>query len=213
MRMRISERWLFITLTILLTVSLVAVSCDEEETSSEGTYTLTNTQQDVDYILDWETIVAECPELAGHEVLGGFLERGDSVEIAPGETVSLPADSPALWSSRRLVREGDSVTSGFRSFTVGVSYADSDTAVQQLVSEYQQMGCEVQEGEITTGFVEETSSTGENEYTQVAAFAAGNRLVVDFLVIWDDTKEPFASKSDIEKFIDLMKERLPDIRY
>lgn len=211
MHIKINGKLLSLSLAILLMVSLVAAGCSDEETSAEGAYTLTNTEQDVDNIIDWETIVAECPELAGHEMLEGFVTEGESTEIAPGETFSVEADSGCLWGSQRFVIEGDPDGTEFRSFGVTISFLDSEATLQEGIDFFNELGFDVQDGEVTTGFMEGDYTSIENGFSYLQAFAAGQRLLVHFTVITYADAEPLVTLSETEALIDLMKEVLPGI--
>jgi hypothetical protein len=118
------------------------------------TYELTHSAADVEYILNWDLIVSQCPDIGAYDKIEAFVYRGETVQITPGETFGLDADSPAAWASARFVRtqwEGKT----FRSFGVHVMFSETAEDLDELV---QMLGFPVQkEGDFATA-VRETDT-------------------------------------------------------
>ena len=125
-------------LGLLVVISLLGVttiSCSKSSTTTNGdTYKLTHSAADVEYILGWDYIVAQCHDIGAYDKIEGFVYRGESMEIAPGETFSLDEDSPAAWSSYRFVR---TVWEGgrFLSFAVGIGFSETAEGLDELVEQ------------------------------------------------------------------------------
>ncbi len=124
-------------LTVVLILSLALAACaapagqQEEEEEEDSTYKLTHSAADVEYILGWDFIVSQCPDIGTLDKIEGFVHRGDSMQLTTGETHSLDEDSPAAWSSTRFVRtesEGK-----FRSFAVGIGFHETTETAEDLL--------------------------------------------------------------------------------
>ena len=156
----------------------------------------------VDSILDWETIVAKVPKLAGYEVDEEISVRGER----GNSTAILLDDSPFLWLSIRGFGEYDP----FRAFTVNIGLYESEAALQKQIRVIPLAGFEVQEDQITTGFSEKTvpQLIPGRAGTVLKAFAAKGRLWVGFVVTTDLEADPFAEREELEELIELVKEKM-----
>lgn len=154
----------------------------------------------VDSIIDWETVVSEVPSLAGYEVDEYVSIRGKKecyVIITP--------DSPILWTSSRWVSRRDP----YRSFGISVDAYDSLSAFREATRLVSRVGYEVQEGKVTTGFHEEDYLEHDGtERTVIRAFAARHRITVSFTVRTEHGAGPLVQRAEIEKLVELVKERL-----
>jgi len=153
---RTRPRLTTMTVVVVLTVAVMAagiLSCGESSpnTPTDTTYKLTHSAADVEYILSWDMIVSQCPEIGDYDRIEAFVHRGETAQIAPGENFSLDDDSPAAWASTRLVRtewEGES----FRSFGVQVMFCETAGDLDELV---QMLNFPVQEeGDFVTASLE-----------------------------------------------------------
>ena len=155
---------------ILLAAGVVACGEGATDTPTDTAYKLTHTAADTEHILSWDTIVSRCPDIGDYDRLEAFAYRGESVEITPGENLSLELDSPAAWASTRFVRtdwEGES----FRSFAVQVMFSETAEYLDELV---QMLGFPVQqEGDFVTAVLE-----SETPMQSIQLFLAGKHFAV-----------------------------------
>ena len=125
------KRFTILFAVILLLVSVVLAGCGgggitpgaTTTTTSTG-YRLHHTSSDGEYLLSWDTILENCPELAGLDKVQAFVRRGQTVMLTPDEQVSLGTGSPAAWGYTRIVRTGDTPESR-RTFAVEILYFDT----------------------------------------------------------------------------------------
>jgi hypothetical protein len=140
------------SILVLVVAIMVAglVGCGEgtADTSPDTTYKLTHSAADAEYILGWDLIVSQCPDIGSYDRIEAFAHRGESVEIAPGENLSVDQDSPAAWASTRLVRS-EWAGGSFRSFAVQTMFSDTAEDLNELM---QLLGFPIQqEGDFVTG--------------------------------------------------------------
>jgi hypothetical protein len=161
-------------------------------------------------ILDWETIVSVVPKVAGYE-----MDESTSIRGKPSP-VTITSDSPVIWRcSREVSEDGVDVPGGFHCFEVLISFWESEAAVREETERNSEWGFEIQEDQVTTGFFEEKAPFGDGRDRNVLqAFAAKGRLRVRLSVItyFDGSEgEPFAGRAELERLIELVKERLINI--
>jgi hypothetical protein len=99
-----------------------ASDLDGESQASAATHDLTHSATDAEFVVDWDSIVSKCPEVAGLQRVEAFARRGEEVQIDEGSKLAVEADGPAAWTSRRSVTsDGEG---GSRRFQVSVSYLE-----------------------------------------------------------------------------------------
>jgi len=128
------KRFLLLFTVILLLATGVLVGCGGGATTPGETTTVTtatstgyrlhHTSSDGEYLLSWDTIIENCPELVGLTKVQAFVRRGQTVMLTSDEQVSLGNDSPAAWGYTRIVKTGDA-TDIQRTFAVEIIYFDT----------------------------------------------------------------------------------------
>jgi len=164
-----------------------------------------------DSILDWETVVSVVSKVASYEVDEYISIRGD-----PSSVVKITSDSPLLWMSLREVGEDSTdVPGGFHCFSVGISFWESEAALQEEIRRNSEWGYAIQEGQVSTGFLEEMAPFGDGRDRNVLeAFVVKGRLKVRLVVttyLNGDEGEPLAERAEVEELIELIKEGLINI--
>jgi hypothetical protein len=148
---------LFVVCLLVAALLIAGVGACGKATTTDGAYKLTHRAVDVEYILGWDFIVSQCPDIGDYEKIEGFVHRGQTMQITPGETLFLDEDSPAAWASSRFVRtewEGGR----FRSFAVSIMFCETAEGLDEIVEMLQMQGLFVQkEGDFVTG-VHETET-------------------------------------------------------
>jgi len=134
---RLLAKYFIFVLAVVFLVTGVA-ACGKPTPAPTPTptppYELTHTAADAEYILSWDFIVSQCPDIGGFERIEGFVYRGQTMQLTTGETFSIDTDSPAAWSSYRFVRtewEGGR----FRSFAVGIGFSETAEGLDELVEQ------------------------------------------------------------------------------
>jgi hypothetical protein len=165
--------------TSLLIVALVigAFGCASKEAPTPTPtptptpmYELTHTAADAEYILSWDLIVSQCPDIGNYDKIEAYVYRGGSVQITPGETFGLDADSPAAWASTRFVRT-EWAGGSFRSFAVQMMFSETAQDLDEVV---QMLGFPVQqEGDFVTGVLE-----SENPMQSIQIMLSGKHFTV-----------------------------------
>ncbi len=157
-----------------------------------GTYTLTHTEQDAEYLLGWDVVTAYCPAIEGPQIWT-FKEFvfWAGVDLPLREHHSIAADPSMIWTSTRLAGKGAMHTEDLRYLRIQVSYLESDDALEDKMSDLEQMEFAVQREEITTGFFHTTVCEGPYEATMIQSFAAGQRLIIYIELITGSRAEPF----------------------
>jgi hypothetical protein len=197
---------------LLATVALVmlaAVACSDSPANGNG-YSLTHSEDDATYLLDWDTVLAECPATAGQEVIATFARRDEPVETAPGETFVVRSD--ILWGSLRWMRDGDPNTADFRSFGVTIFLGESEAAREKVVAGAEQAGFQIEAGEVTTGFLRAPLEDG-SPGTSTAAFAAAGPLVVRAVAVTGPESKPYCDDRAVQTLIDHVADRLTQVRW
>jgi hypothetical protein len=137
---------------------------------SHAEYRLTHSAADAEYILSWDLIVSQCPDIGDYGKIEAFAYRGESVQISPGENFGLDADSPAAWASTRFVRTVWEGTT-FRSFAVQTMFSEKAEDLDELV---QLVGYPIQqEGDFVTGVLE-----SETPMQSIQILLAGKHFTV-----------------------------------
>jgi hypothetical protein len=192
------------SILVLVVAIMVAglVGCGEgtADTSPDTTHKLTHSAADAEYILGWDLIVSQCPDIGSYDRIEAFAHRGESVEIAPGENLSVDQDSPAAWASTRLVRtewEGKD----FRSFAVQVIYCETQGDLDELV---QMLGLPVeQEGEFVTAALE-----SETPMQSIQLLLAGKHFAVVMGEFASLDESLFFDKEGLEELLSVARSKI-----
>jgi len=136
-----------------------ATTTTTSTTTPSSTYQLTHSSADAEYILNWDFVISQYPEIGAYDKQEAFVHRGESKKLSTGETFSITLDSPVAWSSVRLAKP-EAAGENFRSFGVFIMYCETNEGLD----EYLQMdnikngmlqGVPMQkEGDFTTAVVE-----------------------------------------------------------
>lgn len=180
-------------------------------------YALTHTTRDAAYLLDWNVVIDRCSGVPSQPEIDGFVHRGETDEVAPGETLSLPGDSGVLWASSRGARDvNDQNTAEFRTLAIEVFFAESTSTLHSLTAGFaDQEGAEIHRGEVSTAFLMESSSTSSPSGLRITAsqgIAFGHRLLVQVRQYASDGKEPYCGADQVKSLIQHAAERMSSIQ-
>jgi hypothetical protein len=191
-----------IRILILVAVIVVAVGVTtyiKLSPTTIETYKLTHSAADAEYILSWDSIVSECPDIGAFDKQEYFIRRGETAQTTPG-TPALEEDSPAAWACLRGVTMGP-VGNSFRSFGVWIMYFDTAEYLDEYVELVKTSGIPLQEeGDFWTAVLESGAPT-----QSVQLHIAGNQ----FYILLTDT-----ASSDESLFFgkEKLMELLPNVK-
>jgi hypothetical protein len=195
--------------TLLLILSLVigAFGCASKEAPTPTPtptptpmYELTYTAVDAEYILSWDLIVSQCPDIGNYDKIEAFAYRGESVEISPTENLTLDADSPAAWASTRFVRT-EWAGGSFRSFAVQMMFSETAQDLDELV---QMLGFPVQqEGDFVTADLE-----SETPMQSIQLLLAGNHFVVLIGEFASSDQSLFFDKDELTQLLSVARSNI-----
>jgi len=193
------------TIVSVLTVAIMAagiVSCGKStpNETTNTTYKLTHSAADVEYILSWDMIVSQCPDIGAYDRIEAFVHRGESTQISPGENFSLGDDSPAAWASTRLVRT-EWVGQSFRSFMVQVTFSETAEDLDELVDMF---GFTVQEeGDFVTA-----SHETEIPLQSIELLLAGKHFAVVIGEFATPEDSFFCDKEELMELLSIAKDKI-----
>ena len=164
-------------------VSLLMAGCgnsdplpDKQPEAAAAQYALTHSEDDAEFLLAWDDIVARCPAAAEQKITGVFARRGESVAISPGRSFGVEAGASIAWMSQRGV-EGTDPGSG-RSMSVNIAFHDGPgTAAEYVTGVAGAMRASVAEAD---GIVV-ASLESEFPLRAVQQFVGGNGMVVHII--------------------------------
>lgn len=191
------------SLALLMVLALGACA----QAGAPTPHRLTDTQQDAEYLVAWETVGQRCPETVGQPLLQGFVLRGEAVELAAGERMTLAADSPSLWGSTRLLREGDPNGGDFRSLSVEISLLESDDALQDMVAQAEQIGVTITGEPVASGIAEPSFPGG----SMLVGAAAAHRLMVSIRSLSAGDTTGYCDHAGMQALVDDVAERLATV--
>ena len=187
---------------LVLAVVFVAAggaACTCGKPASDTTYKLTHSAADAEYILSWDSIVSECPDIGACDKQENFVHRGEIAQTIPGAPV-LEEDSPAAWACLRGVTVGP-VGNSFRSFGVWIMYFETAEYLDEHIELMRMSGIPFQEdGDFVTSVLE---SGGPTQSVQL--HIAGNQFYILFMEFASSDESLFFGK---EKLMEL----LPDVK-
>ena len=193
----LTKKLILVSAVVLLVAGVAACG------KSTPTYKLTHSPADVEYILGWDFIVSQCPDIGAYDKIEGFVYRGETMEITPGETFSLDEDSPAAWASTRFVRtewEGGR----FRSFAVGIGFYETAEGLDQELQILQTQGFSVQtEGDFVTA-VHET----ETPMQSIQLLLVGKHVFVLIQEFASSEESLFFNKDALVELRSIAKDRI-----
>ena len=190
-----------IILVLVLAVMAVGVACGKRtsDTTTDTTYKLTHSAADAEYILSWDSIVSQCPDISAYDKQEAFVHRGESARTVPGAPV-LNEDSPAAWASFRGVQTAPTGASACN-FGVLIWYFETDEELDEYVESRQMSGLPFQEnGDFVTAVLESGPPT-----PAVQLHIAGKHFAIVITDLASSDKSLFFGK---EKLMEL----LPDIK-
>ena len=190
-------------LVLVVTIMVAGlVGCGEgtTDTPNDAPYKLTHSAADVEYILSWDMIVSQCPDIADYDRIDAFAYRGESVEYSPTENLTLDRDSPAAWASMRLVRP-EWAGENFRSFMVQVTFSETAEDLDELV---QMLGVPVQqEGDFVTGVAE-----SETPLQSIRLLLAGKHFAVVIAEFATPEGSLFFDKEGLEELLSVARSKI-----
>ena len=181
------------------------ITTSSTTTTSPTAYQLTHSLGDAEYILNWDLIVSQCPEIGGYNKQEVFVRRGESKQLSTGETLTIGINLPVAWSSVRFVMT-EPVGESFRSFGIYIMYCDT---VEGL-DEYLEMddikygilqGVPINyEGEFGSAIIET-----ETPLKTIQLLLAGNQFDIMLMEYATPDQSLFFSKDDLSELLSSAK--------
>jgi len=184
----------------IMAAGIISCGTSTPDETNNTTYKLTHSAADVQYILSWDMIVSQCPEIGAYDEIEAFVHRGESTQYAPGENFSLDDDSPAAWADARLART-EWVGQSFRSFMVQVSYCETAEDLDELVD---MLGFTVQEeGDFVTA-----SRETETPLQSIELLLAGKHFAVVIGEFATPEESFFCDKAELMQLLSIAKDKI-----
>jgi len=198
------KRIIFICIAIVGLLS--ALSCVGEKTDKDA-YQLTHSIEDAEYILGWDSIISQCPDLGNFDKLGDFIHRGESKQLSTGETFAIEMDSPVAWSSVRFVRT-EWTGETFRSFGIYIMYCDTNEGLDEYlqmadISSMLQVADTQEDDEFITAVVET-----ETPMQSIQLILAGKHFFVMLGEYASPDESLFFSKDKLTELISTAKDNV-----
>jgi hypothetical protein len=196
----LTKKLILVSAVVFLVAGVSACGKPTPDTTTDATYKLTHSAADVEYILSWDLIVSQCPDISNYDRIAAFAYRGESVQITPTENFSLDLDSPAAWASTRFVRtewEGKS----FRSFAVQIMFSEIAEDLDELV---QMRGFpDQQEGDFVTSVLE-----SETPMQSIQLLLAGKHFAVLIGEFASSDESLFFDKEELIELLSIARDKI-----
>jgi len=193
---------------LALTVLFVAAggaACTCGEPASDTTYKLIHSAADAEYILSWDSIVSECPDIGACDKQENFVHRGETAQTGSGAPV-LEEDSPAAWVCLRGVTVGP-VGNSFRSFGVWIMYFDIDEYLDEYVELIKTSGIPLQEeGDYWTAVLESGPPT-----ESVQLHIAGNQFYILLTDVASSDESLFFGKEKLMELVSTIQSNISSL--
>jgi len=194
----LTKKLILVSAVVLLVAGVAACG------KSTPMYKLTHSAADVEYILGWDFIVSQCPDIGAYDKIEGFVYRGQTMQLTTGETFSIDKDSPAAWASTRFVKtewEGNR----FRSFGVFTMFSETAEDLDQLVNQLlQAQGFSVQtEGDFVTAAREV-----ETPMQSIELLLAGKHFAVQITEFASSEESLFFNKDALIELRSIAKDKI-----
>lgn len=170
-------------------------------------YKLTHTQEDAEYILNWDVIGSHCPGVNGIEKTDIFVRRGETVSFDSGQS-SLPSDSQQAWTSSCWAVIPNTEPDKFHSLGVSVSFFDSEGATEEHLKRIAgELGADVQEeGEFMTAIHETLGPTKSRK-----ALLTGNHILVTLDEIASSGEQFFCGMEDLGQIVSSAQKKISSL--
>ena len=191
------------TVILVLAAVLLVAGVAACGTSTSTDYELTHTSADAEYILSWDEIVSRCPDIGSYDKLETFVIRGETKELAPGETVSMPEDSPVAWGclrSARIEGEGGSI----RGLNVFIVFCDTDEYLDEYIQMLEMGGMSFEEdGDFVTSVLAIGPPT-----QSVQLLVGGKQFLVLILEAASEDETLVCGKDTLEELMDIARSNI-----
>lgn len=135
-------RSVVITLGLLGVAALTTIGCEAEVEPAIVPATATPALEPLsihsdatraEQILPWTDLVDLCSGIEPGEPVGGFGRPGDTIEIAPGQTMTIEDRAGEAWVLSRFLTQGQPTEMDFRTFSISYAYlTDPVFAIVQM---------------------------------------------------------------------------------
>ena len=185
---------------VFLAAGVTACGKSTSTTTSPTTYQLTHGAEDAEYILSWDSIISQCPDIADYDKLGDFVHRGESKQLSTGEIFAIEMDSPVAWSSVRFIRT-EWTGETFRSFGVYIMYCETNEGLDEYlqmadISSMLQGAPMQKEGDFTTAVVET-----ETPLQSIQLLLAGKHFAIMLMEYATPDESLFFSKDELAELL------------
>jgi len=193
---------------LALTVLFVAAggaACTCGEPASDTTYKLIHSAADAEYMLSWDSIVSQCPDIGAYDKQENFISRGETAQTIPRAPV-LEEDSPAAWACLRGVTMGP-VGNSFRSFGVWIMYFETAEYLDEHIELMRMSGIPFQEdGDFVTGVLESGPPT-----QNIQLHLAGNHFYVLLMDVASSDESLFFGKVKLMELLSTVKSNISSL--
>jgi hypothetical protein len=194
------KKCILVSVAVLMVAGIMACGKSTSTTTSPTTYQLTHSAADAEYILNWDFVVSKCPDIGAYDKISVFAYRGESKQIASGESFSVELNSPAAWASSRFVRTLWTGTN-FRSFGITIMFSEDVAGLDELV---QMLGFPTQrEGDFVTGTIED-----EAPMETLQLLLAGNHVVIIIAEVASRDESLFFTKDALSELLSIAKSNI-----
>jgi len=191
-------------LTVVFVVAGVA-ACTRGKPATDTTYKLTHSAADAEFILSWDSIVSECPDIEAYDKQEGFLYRGETIQISSTKTSSMDIDSPMALSSRLFVFvQKAPAGENFRGFGIYIMYCETAEYLDDYIELMKMSGITFKEdGDYVTAVLESGRPT-----QSVQLHVVGNQFYILFMATASSDETLFFSKDKLMELISTVKSNI-----
>ena len=201
-------RILILVAVIVVAAGITAYIKFSPTPTTDDKYKLTHSATDVDYILSWDEIVSQCPDIGAYDKQETFSRRGETNQSGTGGTTPLEVDSPAAWASYRFVfAQAAPTASQFRGFAVFIMYFDTAEYLDEYMNSTQMSGlCFEEEGDFVISVLE-----GGPPTQSVQLHIAGNQFYILIVESASSGESLFFSKEELMELLPGVKSNISSL--
>jgi len=193
-------------LLIISTGSLISCGQAANDKNSDERYKLIHSADDAEYIISWDYIVSQCPDIGTYDKQEFFIHRGDSKQSNARGISVIEMDSPVAWSSIRSIMTGMK-GEGSRSFIINVTYYDTAAYLDEQIELMAIQGIPFEmEGDFTIAVMKSSLST---KYVQL--HLAGHQFYVQFITTASADGTLFFSRAKLMELLSGIKDRISSL--
>ncbi len=200
----LTKVFILVLAAFLLATGVAACGKTSSTTTTGSTYKLVHNLPDLEYVLPWDTIAAQIPDMndpAKYDKEEAYAGRGNAAGFA-----SLDSNSPAMWLAARVVNmksEGNEV----RNLSVFMWFFETEKELDEHMDTLKTQGIPVQEeGDFLTAVVEQKTPV-----QTVQLVVAGNHICILIAEAASPDETLFFSKEALMELLPNIKSKISSI--